>query len=135
MQNITYETVLRGLNEAVASKGHDYVDIDAKIAAACRNVRQQDGVDIPSCIVGTVLVWLGVPVEWFGENDCKMTGVAPTLVYLKDQGLLAFESSAVGLLSKVQELQDGAVPWGEAVTRAHLGDEWFYSLAAPEVAA
>lgn len=128
MQVITYEAALRALNEAVRVKGHDYVDEQAKIGATCMNVVLTDGNWVPSCIVGTALVWLGVPVDWFPANECYSESIHPVSGKLRAAGLLDINSQALALFVHAQGLQDGKATWGDAVVEAHLGVDWFESL-------
>lgn len=131
MQVITDEAALRALNEAVRVKGHDYVDKQAKIGATCQNVVRVPGSTtewMPSCIVGTALVWLGVPVEWFPDNDCYSQSIHPVSDKLRAAGLLDIDNQALALFAHAQSLQDSKAAWGDAVVEAHLGVDWFESL-------
>lgn len=129
MRTITREEALHALNEAVAMKGPDYVDIDAANGRTCRNVRREDdGTWVPSCIVGTALVWLGIPVEWFVEDDCKAVSIATVAYRLRAAGLMDIPQDVVGFLGDAQSKQDQKHSWGEAVAYAALGFDWFYSL-------
>lgn len=139
MQTITYEMALRALNEAVKKNGYGYIDPQAKIGETCQNVRRvvdEDGglTDQwePSCIVGTALVWLGVPVEWFPLNHCYCQSIERVAVALRVTGVLDLTSEALRLLVKVQNYQDQAMNWGAAVAAGHLGWEWLGSLAPRE---
>lgn len=133
MQKIDYETALRALNEAVRKNGPDYVDQHAKAGLTCRNVVVgEDGYE-PSCIVGTALVWLGVPVRWFKDADCVQVGASTATYELQKAGLMSFTEEAVSLMLQAQGQQDGGTNWGDAVAWAHLGDREFHSLKPREV--
>lgn len=123
MHVVEYEEALRGLNEAVKTKGYDYI-YPRRERLYCYNVWQGQ----PDCIVGWVMVWLGVPVEWFEEEHRDTDDVGDTCKALHLEGRFEFTEEARDLLGKVQISQDNGMAWGEAVTRAHLGDEWFASL-------
>lgn len=129
MKHINYELALRALNHAVALKGYDYVDPRADIGVQCTNTRVTvEGVWKPGCIVGTALVWLGVPAEWFYEAGCNGASSSRTLEMLALSGLMKFDDEAEYLLGRAQAEQDRKSTWGRAVALAHLGDEWFNSL-------
>lgn len=136
MRTITVEEAVRALNEAVASKGYDYIDPDAASGNSCRNVKYTIGGDlVPSCIVGTALVWLGVPVEWFRLRECESHSIYTLSGDLRDTGTLDITEDALEILSVAQGQQDQRQPWGVAVTRAVLGFEWFNDLEPRQVPA
>lgn len=129
MRTITREEALHALNEAVAMKGPDYVDIDAANGRTCRNVRREhDGTWVPSCIVGTALVWLGIPVEWFVEDDCKAVSIATVAYRLRRAGLMDIPGDVLGFLGDVQMRQDQNHSWGESVAMTVLGRDVFKGL-------
>lgn len=135
MRTITREEALRALNEAVASKGYDYVDKDAAAGRACRNIRKQDdGTHVPSCIVGTALVWLGIPVEWFIEYDCGAVSVTTVADRLHGANLVTIPEDVLDFLADAQTKQDQKHPWGEAVVYAYLGWNGFNELQPREEA-
>lgn len=136
MQTITYETALRALNEAVKAKGYNHVygsgDGNSGDLGGCYNVTLQGE---PDCIVGWALIWLGVPAEWFMARDtlegCRRSAAAgPVCRMLKKAGMFEVDEDAQRLFRDAQEYQDTGRPWGLAVTKAHLGEDWFHSLAA-----
>lgn len=127
MQTVTYELALRGLNEAVAAKGHAFVyDTRAESETGCWNVNQA-GTE-PSCIVGWALAWLGVPLECMSGTR-RGVSIQSLKGFLERDGVIALDEDAFILLLTVQSHQDQAMPWGEAVTRVHLGDKAFAALA------
>lgn len=135
MRTITREEALHALNEAVASKGYDYVDADAAMGHTCRNIRKQDdGTWVPSCIVGTALVWLGIPIEWFVETDCHAVSVATVAERLHRASLVNIPEDVLDFLADAQTKQDQKHPWGEAVAYAYLGWNGFNELQPREEA-
>lgn len=123
MQIITYEDALRALNEAVKDRGYDYVYPREK-RGACYNVFEGK----PDCIVGWVLIHLGVPIEWFEPDTRDNDDVADTCKNLLAQSMFEFTEDAKRLLADAQHDQDSGSTWGVAVTRAHLGGDWFDNL-------
>lgn len=127
MQKITREIALRALNEAVKAKGYNHV-YERGPVDGCYNVTL-DGD--PDCIVGTALIWLGVPAQWFLESDETFggsrrgvgAGVVCNMLYRSE--LFDVDEEAADLFRDVQVYQDQGVAWGEAVTRAHLGRDVF----------
>lgn len=134
MQTIEYDDALRALNQAVADKGYGYVYPRDERGGHCYNVWEGN----PDCIVGHALVWLGVPVEWFtkareghlwGRENDSAYDVCTTLAV---SNMFNLTEEARDLLADVQRLQDEGVPWGEAVTRAHLSTDVFEALRLNE---
>lgn len=122
MRTITREEALHALNMAVASKGPNYVDKDAAAGLICRNVvKAEDGTWVPSCIVGTALVYLGVPPEWFEMARCTSVSIATVAIRLVERDLLNIEEAAIELMVEAQTAQDNKQTWGDAVARAYLG--------------
>lgn len=129
MRKITYSEALHALNEAVASRHPEYVDPTSVTGMACQNiVKNNQGEWVPSCIVGTALVWLGVPVDWFVKSKCFSYSATIVAEKLQDDGLLQFTNDALDLLVVAQGHQDEGKTWGESVARARLGDLGFGSL-------
>lgn len=135
MQTIEYDDALRALNQAVADKGYGYVyPRDDRPGGSCFNVWEGN----PDCIVGHALVWLGVPVEWFTEaREGSHWGRENDSAYdvctnLAVSDMFNVTDEARDLLAHVQRLQDEGVPWGEAVTMAHLSVDVFEALRLNE---
>lgn len=124
MRVVTYEETLRALNETVREKGYKHTYQRRGVVGYCYNVWQGQ----PDCIVGHVLIRLGVPIEWFDVDSRENDGVGDVCKALYLQDLFEFEEDAKDLLGYTQAAQDNGTPWGEAVTRAHLGDDVFESL-------
>ena len=133
MQKITYEMALRALNEAVKANGYDHVYKRSQVTAGCYNVTLAGE---PDCIVGWSLIWLGIPAEWFlGKDEGHLSnrrGAGSDLVcsMLKKAEMFEVDEDARRLFRFVQGYQDDGMAWGAAVTQAHLGNDWFHSLAA-----
>lgn len=129
MRKITYSEALHALNEAVATRYPEYVDPTSATGMACMNVtKNNEGEWVPSCIVGTALVWLGVPVDWFVKSDCFTYSATIVAQKLYDDDLFQFAHDALDLFVVAQGHQDEGKTWGESVARAHLGDIGFGSL-------
>lgn len=124
MRVVTYEETLRALNEAVREKGYKYTYGRRGPSMFCYNTWHGQ----PDCIVGHVMVRLGVPIEWFDVDNRDNDDVGDVCKALYLQDLFEFEDEAKDLLGYAQSAQDNNVAWGEAVTRAHLGDDVFESL-------
>ena len=77
----------------------------------------------PACIVGHALNRLGVDTPALQEFDSHAEGglSVDELFYhyfhIFDDG--GWDDESVQFLSRVQSFQDGGMPWGEAVLRAH----------------
>lgn len=127
MRTITREEALHALNEAVAMKGPDYVDAFAAKGETCRNVVKVGGTWVPSCIVGTALVWLGVPAEWFAM-ECQSVSIGTAAQRLRRDGVMNLTDDAVELMAQAQTKQDQKNSWGDAVAYAALGFDTFHSL-------
>lgn len=122
METITYERALRALNQAVATKGHDYVYRKEEMPeGGCWNVNE-DGTE-PSCIVGHALAWLGVPLECM-TGSVRGASIPVLDSSLTRRGIIGTSREAVDLLSEAQVNQDKGVSWGESVARAYLGTRW-----------
>lgn len=128
MKTITYELALRALNEAVAKRGPKWVDRNAMTGDGCANVSLTGE---PQCIVGTALVWLGVPPEWFLVGDRRCSSTVTIIPVLEREGVMLFSTAASRLLGFAQSAQDAGGEWGEAVVKAHLGPEQYNALTRP----
>lgn len=120
---IGYDEVLRGLNEAVKAKGYDYV-YPRDERGICFNVFEGE----PDCIVGWLLVWLGVPIEWFAVDSRDIDPIRDVCTVLHMEDVAEFTPEARNLMANVQREQDGGATWGASVTRAHIGDDWYARL-------
>lgn len=83
----------------------------------CTYVRAEDGGLVPDCIVGHAFASLGVPLEVLAEVDGEK-GKAVDGVIREKYSLDSALSEEGWWLRNVQEAQDKAFPWGEAVKQA-----------------
>jgi hypothetical protein len=121
VKEVTYEVALRALNDAVAMRGPGYVDPGSRYGSCANVTRDEDGMWVPSCIVGTALTLLGVEAAWLGEW-CESDGFESTYEVLKEDGLMTMTEDAYYLFVTAQsDNQDHATSWGESVVMAHLG--------------
>jgi len=89
----------------------------------------------PDCIVGHVLVKVGVTVESleYGESrevtpgKYAMGDASEVLELLRKDGIVEFDDDAQMYLTRVQYHQDDETPWGEA---AKLGREYVRGMIA-----
>lgn len=107
-RTLTLEQARELLHRAVAEKGADYVYTSRKNPQFAQCVYVENGQ--PSCIIGHVVNYLGVPLDAIKE------GVGPDQV-LSDAGITA-ESTTAKLLHHAQLQQDQGIPWGQAVAIA-----------------
>lgn len=145
---IEKEQAIELLNRAVEEKGADYVyprgglgenSGDDKVCAYERN-------GAPSCIVGHVFSYLGVPVETLAVldqqslsavtdltrsvptwiDDEEVHGVPKGEVPLSVLAGIQIDPDALGILRRAQADQDGGIPWGKAVQYA-IAEPYDYS--------
>jgi hypothetical protein len=90
----------------VADRGTDYRYVRPDGTLTCVNVDTDK--DCGSCLIGAVLVKMGVPVQWFVENRL----VAETAEKLLS--LLGFSPAVQGAARDAQLSQDRLNSWGVA---------------------
>jgi hypothetical protein len=118
MRTYTYEETLEMLKDAVDLQGEDYVYSTG--GPSCYYA--MDGQ--PSCIVGHVLVEVGVPVEqltprFYGGAGEYSGGIAEQVLgKLERAGVVEFTRKAKNLLAVAQYHQDVEIPWGECLELA-----------------
>lgn len=114
MIELTYTTAVEILDGLVEEFGSDYVYTKSEFGK-CDYVRDGE----PSCIVGHVLVKVGVPIERLRQADTACfgggIGAGKLLIELEDEGTLKYDSYARVLLRQAQDAQDDSIEWGEAV--------------------
>jgi hypothetical protein len=72
----------------------------------------------PACLIGCLLVDLGVPVETF-DNDLNYSlGVTSLVRRLHERGLLDVDVATVRVLETAQDAQDRDLSWGESYKAA-----------------
>lgn len=111
---IDHHQAIQGLRQAVAERGRDYIDprtqgVDSRYVV--------DGE--PSCIGGTALFKLGVPVtelaKWEGFTCDAMVSDADTASPI-GQGFLTRKAASV--LTEAQNTQDRGRTWSKALVDA-----------------
>lgn len=116
---ITHHQAIQGLRQAVAERGRDYIDPQAP-TGDCYYVIG----DRPSCIGGTALFKLGVPVSelkrWEGNDVLGMVpGRRTHQTGYGDDGLTTddgFLTEAAGaVLFAAQGRQDNGDTWGDSL--------------------
>lgn len=113
---ITLDKALKALDEAVAEKGREYVyPIEEQAAYACQYLTREGKA---SCIVGNVLLRLGVPVEFLPQHGAPGIDAASLLDVLRERGILTIESEAIALLEAAQAEQDNGTTWGRSAHTA-----------------
>lgn len=112
---LTYDRAVELLHRAVAAKGADYVcpKVDTGYDEMCRYVVGGQ----PSCLVAHVFAAAGRTVDELRGIE----GYGPTSVNSRPQLLGWADGPARLLLTRVQNRQDEAHPWGEVVTYAIEG--------------
>lgn len=113
--HFTAEQVLEALEAAVKGK-EGYIDSHAQIPhLACKYAID----DSPSCIVGTTLAILGVPVKVLNVMDCAGNPMFNADGYeVLQQNGITMDRIAFGMLSRAQARQDRSMPWGLALEGA-----------------
>lgn len=103
------------LLKEVAEERPDFVYAPPNDQGACVYVHEGE----PSCIVGHVLVRMGVPTEHldFDVPDNIPTAIG-LLSRLEETGLVDVNSDDAWVLERAQREQDSGVPWGKAVKMA-----------------
>ena len=117
---LTAEKAHELMREAVAEKGEDYVYESPLASGECAyltyadpEVPQEDPTG-PSCIVGQVLVRVGVPLEIL--RGAEGFRPAKALAELADRGVIVdCPARVVSALNHAQIDQDTGKSWGEAL--------------------
>lgn len=102
----------------VAERGTDYRYVRPDGALTCVNVDTDK--DCGSCLIGAVLIKMGVPVQWFVENQL-VTATAEKVL-----DLLNFSIAIQGAARDAQLSQDRLNSWGTA------SDVFFSTYFDPE---
>lgn len=113
---LTVENVTAALDRAIEKRGADYVYPERELATCYYVI---DGE--PSCLVGEVLVDLGVPIEKLGEPMVNTSRFGVLVIagdYLSTAGwdptLLRVPLNVRRGLSRAQSEQDMGATWGLA---------------------
>lgn len=112
---ITLDKALKALDEAVAEKGREYVYPEGqRINYTCQYLTP-DGKG--SCLVGSALLRLGVPVEVLPQHGDAGMGAEDLLDLLRERDVATYEPEVATLFVTAQMEQDSGVPWGLAASR------------------
>lgn len=114
MIEITPDVVRAELGKLVDEHGENYVYTSKH--GQCVYVRNGEG----SCLVGKMLINLGVPVERLAAADIVMGGVGARelLPDLAREGLIKIDAKSVKALMYAQSDQDFSETWGTALRSA-----------------
>jgi hypothetical protein len=114
-QRITHEDVLRVMTEVVEEYGHDHVYQKQPGPRGPKDlcVYIKDGK--PSCLIGHVLVRLGVDVGFLTDrNSSQINGHG----FTSSGSNLPWTAEAAQVMQAAQHIQDMGAPWGEALRAA-----------------
>lgn len=119
MAVITWDQIQSVLDDLVAEKGADFVYEPLSIPGSnprsiCTYLHGQE----PGCLVGHVLLRLGVDREWLAGEEGSSGGDVVTYSDLEIEDL----TRVAKFLSQVQGYQDDSIPWGQAVQMAREVD-------------
>jgi hypothetical protein len=109
------------LRRAVEDKGPEYIDPNSSEDGCVNMNKDEDGNLCPSCIVGHVLVYAGVDMEFL----FKYNGEAADTCLLVNEYVEGFDitKEAVAVLRVAQQHQDSGKTWRDAVNHArHIAD-------------
>lgn len=103
------------LERAVAEKGADYVDPQAKNVCAYVN---DDGVT-PSCIIGHAYFYAGATIAQLDEMD-RQGSIEGIVEHAGGEGVLPVETTpeAIAAFMAAQDRQDAGNTWGCALQAA-----------------
>lgn len=107
--NNTDAAFLSAAVAVVAERGTDYVYHSAEFEG-CVNVCKRDGEFTPACLIGSILVHMGVDPEWFEAENIVRSAAD------KVMGMLGFSDVIIGAALAAQERQDKGSNWGVALT-------------------
>lgn len=114
MSDEKWAVTASALAEAVVEVANERPDYVYEVPNSGICLFQVDGK--PSCIVGHALARLGAPAELLETLDAEELSIDPAFVEV--EALKCDVDREVEFLQRVQLLQDGGTPWGEAVRRA-----------------
>lgn len=113
MITITASDVSSAIRAAIKDRGPDYVDVNAAAGHVCEYLESDD--QTPSCIVGYVLVFLGVNPAHLRDCDGDAN---EAIRRLEDQELIKIEARALNMLTVAQAVQDSKGTWFAAQSAA-----------------
>lgn len=108
MQKFDSYQMLARLKKIADSKPVGFV-YDATSGGCVNTEVTGKGEVVPSCIIGHLFVDLGIPADKLPQH-----GAVNALVY-QTQDKFEFTKVAVAVMRTVQLMQDGGVPWRQAV--------------------
>lgn len=123
---ITLDMVLEAIDHAVGVRGADYVDpATGQVSPGeCKYVRG----GAPSCIIGTALAHLGVPLEVLEEiddSDDPTVGGGEDFLQILHEADVTFAPHVRPVLAVAQITQDSGRTWGQAQDKARQkAAEW-----------
>lgn len=128
---ITLDMALEAIDLAVGVRGADYVDPATvhgptgwTTGGECKYVRG----GAPSCIIGTALAHLGVPLdalEEIDDSDDPTVGGGSDFVRILRQADVTFAQHVLPVLAVAQITQDSGHTWGLAQEKARQkAAEW-----------
>lgn len=124
MTHITKTAALRALKKAVDKKGADHiyerVDLRGVVSAACAYI--DPDTRQPSCIVGHVLVDLGVDPDRLALPGINNLAFNQTLL---ERLSITASPAALVILRQAQYAQDCGEPWGDALAQARAAARRF----------
>lgn len=119
MIEITFDSAVKAMQEAIELKGPKYVYInpDGQEAGAGAMCFYADTVrNAPSCAVGHVLHAHGVSID-----DLRMVEMEDShgaLLSLKEDEVLVYENRAMDLLYGIQLMQDRGMTWADSLAES-----------------
>lgn len=113
MRTVDVDEALELLQRAVDEKGENFVYQRSPKAGGCLYVHD----DVPGCIVGHVLHYLGVPLDAMSTVEGKWINQADVTWLLIGCGI-SLTYKALRILIEAQFIQDGGRPWGDALAAA-----------------
>lgn len=126
--HITLADAVASIDKAVALKGEDHVYEmhQGGSGMTCKYaVPSPDGEGyVPDCIVGHVLVDLGVnpdELQYTDDNDHGRIAEGDfsyMTVVAEQEGVFTINDDAANFLARAQFQQDNGMPWGQSVQKA-----------------
>ena len=111
----SYNDIKSYLESIVETKGKDYIYTqrlrEGYSFPGCEYAWQGK----PDCIIGHLLVELGISIDNLGEDKDFGSGIIQDYEYkLEAKYGITFDSKAMALMGGIQNDQDNGISWGEA---------------------